>query len=209
MFKPVRGRTFLRDFLVIQVGLGMYGAAIAVMIRAGLGISAWQVLDVALSKIVGVTPGIMTMISGACVLVAALSLREQIGWGTLANILSIGPWLDLTLRNFPEVPANLPLQLAMLLLAILMMGVATGIYIGVDAGAGPRDSLMLALHRKLGWSLRRARGTLEIVVVAVGWLLGGPAGVGTVVFALLIGSSVQWALNWLKVVPHRPAEAVG
>ena len=95
-----------------------------------------------------------------------------------------------------------------------MQGIATAVYIGVDAGAGPRDSLMLAIHRKTGVSVRVARGALEIVVVTIGWLLGGPAGWGTLAFALLIGPSVQWAFKLFNVHPHKsedvvtPAEAV-
>jgi uncharacterized membrane protein YczE len=91
--------------------------------------------------------------------------------------------------------------------SILMMGMASAIYIGVDAGAGPRDSLMLAIRRISGWSLRRARGTIELMVVLLGWVLGGPAGVGTVVFALLIGPAVQWGFRVFNVRPHRPSDS--
>jgi uncharacterized membrane protein YczE len=92
----------------------------------------------------------------------------------------------------------------MFLLGVLIQGAATAIYIGVDAGAGPRDSLMLAIHRTTGLSIRLARGAIEIIVVLIGWLLGGPLGLGTVVFALLIGPSVQWAFKLFKVQPHKP-----
>jgi uncharacterized membrane protein YczE len=92
----------------------------------------------------------------------------------------------------------------MFLLGVLIQGVATAVYIGVDAGAGPRDSLMLALQRTTGVSIRVARGAIEIVVVLIGWLLGGPLGVGTVIFALLIGPSVQWAFKLFKVQTHKP-----
>jgi uncharacterized protein len=137
----------------------------------------------------------------------ALILREPIGWGTLANILSIGLWEDLALRFIPPVNNNLTVQIAMLLGAIFMMGLASAIYIGVDAGAGPRDSLMLAIKRKTGVSIRLARACIEVTVVLVGWLLGGPAGLGTVVFALLIGPAVQWGFKVFKVEPHRELEA--
>jgi uncharacterized membrane protein YczE len=203
MFKPIRWKTFGRDLIVIEIGLGMFGAAIATMIRANLGTSAWAVLEVALSRILHITPGTMTIIMGFIVLSGALILRERIGWGTLANILSIGLWEDLALWLIPSVQGNLPVQFAMLLTAIAMIGLASAIYIGVDAGAGPRDSLMLAVKRKTGFSLRVARGSIEVTVVALGWLLGGPAGIGTVVFALLIGTFVQWGFKLLKVEPHR------
>jgi uncharacterized membrane protein YczE len=207
MFKPIRWNTFLRDFLVIQLGFLLFGLAIAMMIRANLGTSPWAVWEVAMSEILHITPGTMTVIDGFIVLALALAMRENIGWGTLANILSIGPWIDLALALIQPVHDNLSLQASMLLLAVGMMGLASAIYIGVDAGAGPRDTLMLGIHRRFGWSVRAARGIIEIIVVTLGWLLGGPAGVGTLVFALLIGSSVQAGFKLLRVPTHKPVEA--
>lgn len=207
MFKPVRWTRFPRDLLVIEIGFALFGLAITLMIRGSLGTSAWAVLEVALSKILRVSVGTMTVINGFLVLSGALILRERIGWGTLANILSIGPWEDFWLARIPTIQGNLPLQAAMLLSAILLMGLASAIYIGVDAGAGPRDSLMLALKRTRGISLRLARAVIEITVVTLGWLLGGPVGFGTLVYALLVGPSVQAGFKLLKVQPHKPMEA--
>ena len=207
MLKPIRWKTFARDFVVIQVGFALFGLAIATLIRANLGTGPWTILGVALSQIFGLTPGTMTVLIGFVVLSGALILRERIGWGTLGNILFIGPWEDLALSFIPSVMGNLLLQAAMLLAAILLMGLATAIYIGVDAGAGPRDSLMLAVKRTSGWSIRRARGSIEVTLVLLGWLLDGPAGIGTVVFAVLIGPAVQWAFELFNVLPHRPAES--
>jgi uncharacterized membrane protein YczE len=206
MFKPIRWKTFWKEFLIIQVGFAIFGFAIATMIRANLGTSAWAVLEVALSKIIGITPGTVTVLMGFLVLSGSLILREKIGWGTLANILSVGPWIDLALWLIPSVQGNLLLQIPMLLGAIAAMGLASAIYIGVDAGAGPRDSLMLAIRRTTGVSIRVARAIIEVTVVAIGWLLGGPAGIGTVVFAVLIGPSVQAGFKLLKVEPHKPLE---
>lgn len=205
MFKPVRKKTFIRDFAVIQVGFALFGTSIALMIRANLGTSPWVVLEVALAQITGLTPGTLSVIVGLLVLSGSLILRERIGWGTLSNILFIGPWEDLALYFIPAVRDHLPVQMGMLLGAIFLMGVASAIYIGVDAGAGPRDSLMLAVKRTSGWSLRRARGSIEVIVVLLGWLLGGPIGIGTVVFALLIGFSIQWGFRLFHVQLHGPA----
>lgn len=205
LLKPIRWKTFWRDLLVIQAGFCLMGFSIAAMIRANLGTSAWAVLEVALSKIIGITPGTVTVLIGFLVLSGALILREKIGWGTLANILSLGPWIDAALWLISPVYGPLWLQIPMLLGGILGMGLGSAIYIGVDAGAGPRDSLMLAIKRTTGISIRLARGSIEVVVVAIGWLLGGPAGIGTLVFALLIGSAVQAGFKILKVEPHKPA----
>lgn len=204
MLKPIRWNTFLRDFLVIQIGFMLYGLALALIIRANVGTSTWLVLEVALADLLGIQIGTMTVYMGFAVLILALALRERVGWGTLGNILSIGPWLNLLLWLIPAVKDNLVLQTGMFLLGILVQGIATAVYIGVDAGAGPRDSLMLAIHRSTGVSIRAARGAIEIIVVLIGWLLGGPAGWGTVAFALLIGPSVQWAFKLFHVQPHQP-----
>jgi uncharacterized membrane protein YczE len=213
MLKPIRWKTFIRDFIVIQIGFLLYGLALALIIRADLGTGTWLVLEVALANILGIRIGTMTVYMGFAVLILALALREQVGWGTLGNILSIGPWLNLALDLIPAVNENLPLQMSMFLLGVLIQGIATAVYIGVEAGAGPRDSLMLAIHRTTGVSIRLARGAIEVLVVLIGWLLGGPLGLGTVVFALLIGPSVQWAFKLFKVQPHKPelteAEAAG
>ncbi|HEX5836679.1 MAG TPA: hypothetical protein VFY26_02530 [Anaerolineales bacterium] len=204
MLKPIRWNTFIRDFIVIQTGFLLYGLAIALIIRANLGTGTWVVLEVALADLLGIQIGTMTVYMGFFVLIIALALREQVGWGTLGNILSIGPWLNLFLKWIVLQNENLPLQIGMFLLGVLVQGIATAVYIGVDAGAGPRDSLMLAIHRTTGVSIRLARGAIEVIVVLIGWLLGGPLGLGTVVFALLIGPSVQWAFKLFKVRPHTP-----
>jgi uncharacterized membrane protein YczE len=204
LLKPVRWNTFIKDFLVIQIGFMLYGIALALVVRADLGTGTWLVLEIALANIFGIKIGTLTIYMGFLILIIALALREQVGWGTLANILCIGPWLNLFLDLIPAVDNTIALQIAMFLLGVLIQGIATAVYIGVQAGAGPRDSLMLAIHRATGVSIRLARGALEIIVVLIGWYLGGPAGIGTVAFALLIGPSVQWAFKLFRVQPHTP-----
>ncbi len=204
MLKPVLWKTFPRDFIVIQFGFALFGFSIAMMIRSNLGTTPWAVLEVALSQLTNIRPGRMSIIVGFVVLLGALAMREKIGWGTLANILFIGLWEDMFLSYIPPIHDELILQSAMLFAAILIMGFASALYIGVDAGAGPRDSLMLALHRTTKLSIRVARAIIEVTVVLVGWWLGGPLGFGTVIFAVLIGPAVQWAFKLLKVQTHKP-----
>jgi len=203
MLKPVRWKTFPRDLLVIEIGFLLFGLAITLMIRANLGTSAWAVLEVALAQKFHITIGTMTVIMGFLVLSGAVIMREKLGWGTLGNILSIGPWEDMWLSIIPSIRDNLPLQIGMLSLAIFLMGLASAIYIGVDAGAGPRDSLMLAIKRTTGVSIRVARGCIEVTVVTIGWLLGGPAGIGTLIYALLVGPAIQWGFKIFNVQPHK------
>jgi uncharacterized membrane protein YczE len=203
MFKPVRWESFIRDFVVIHLGFAIFGLAIAVLIRANLGTSPWVILEVALAQITGLTPGTMSVLIGLLVLIAAVGMQERIGWGTMGNILFIGPWEDVGLRLIPPAE-TIPLQAAMLLGSVLLIGLASAIYIGVDAGAGPRDSLMLAVKRTTGRSLRLARGSIEIFLVILGWILGGPIGIGTLIFAILIGPSIQFFFKLFQVDPHHP-----
>ncbi len=202
MLKPIRWKTFPRDFAVIQIGFALFGLSIALMIRSHLGTSPWAVLEVALSQLTSITPGRMSILVGFTVLIGALAMREQVGWGTLTNILFIGLWEDMFLGLIPSIE-NVILRWTLLFVAIFMMGIATAIYIGVDAGAGPRDSLMLAIKRTTPLTLQAARGWLELTVVVVGGLLGGPASIGTLLFAILIGPAVQWSFKVFKVVPHK------
>ena len=202
-FKPIEWNKFPRDFVIIQLGFAIFGLSIALLIRANLGTSPWVMLTVALSQMFGLSTGTLTVIIGFAVLMVVIVLREGIGWGTLGNILFIGPWIDLSLRFIPSEIDVLLIQFVMLIISALLMGLASAMYIGVNAGAGPRDSLMLALTRTSGWSLRRARATIELVVLFVGWALGGPIGIGTIVFALIIGPSVQWNFKLLNVQPHQ------
>jgi hypothetical protein len=132
-----------------------------------------------------------------------VALQEKIGWGTLSNIIFIGLWEDFFLWLIPSVKDSPVIQFGILFGAILAMGIASAIYIGVDAGAGPRDSLMLAVKRKTGLSIRVARACIELGVVLVGWLLGGPLGVGTLIIAILIGPAVQWGFKLFNVQPHK------
>ena len=208
MLKPIRWNTFVRDLFIIQIGFLLYGLGLSLLIRANLGTSTWLVLEIALADILGISIGTMTVWMGFVILGIALFSRERIGWGTLGNILSIGPWINLFLGIIPIVEDNLVLQIGMFLLAIVILGIASAIYIGVDAGAGPRDSLMLAVHRLTGFSIRVARGSIEVIVVTIGWLLGGPAGWGTLAFALLIGPSVQWGFKVFNVHPHKPEDVI-
>jgi len=189
--------------MVAQGGFFLFGIGIALIIRAQLGAGSWEVLAVALSNITSMSPGTMIVFSGLTVLVIAMILGEEVGWGTVSNMLFIGPWADLFLQFIPPAGDQPYLKILMLLGSIALVGIASAIYISVDAGAGPGDSMMLAIMRNLGWSVRLSRALIETLILIVGWILGGPVGVGTVVFSLLIGPAVQFSFKLLDVNPHR------
>jgi uncharacterized membrane protein YczE len=175
-------------------------------VQANLGLSSWDVLHMALTYHLPVTLGEASI--GVAVLVVLLDvvLREPLGWGTVANMIFIGVWIDALGPYVPRIPPILWFQVAYVFLAVLVMGFATAIYVGVDAGAGPRDSLMLAISRVRKTSLGVSRTVLEVTVVLIGWLLGGPLWVGTIICALAIGPAVQLAFRVLRVQPHNKLE---
>ena len=192
-------RRFAWDFLVIQIGFLLFGLSIDVIVQATLGLDSWDVLQMALTYHLPITLGEANIAVAFLVVLIDIVLKEPLGWGTLANVVFIGVWVDVLRPYVPLVPQLVPLQIAYLLLGTLIMGFATAIYVGVDAGAGPRDSLMLAISRLGKTSLRVSRTSIEVTVVVLGWLLGGPAWLGTLIAAIAIGPAVQFGFRVLKV----------
>ena len=184
---PADRRT--RRFTQLMVGLVLYGFGIGIMVVSDLGLNPWQVFHQGASIQTGLTMGTITIITGAGVLLLWIPLKERFGAGTILNVVTIGPVLDLTLWLVPTTDA-LWLRWVYLVGGVVLVGLATGMYIGAGLGPGPRDGLMTGLARK-GLSIRVARTIIEISVLAIGWLLGGTVGLGTVLFAVAIGPLTQ------------------
>ncbi|MFF0415534.1 YitT family protein [Kitasatospora sp. NPDC004745] len=182
----------------LAVGLYLYGASMALMLRSGLGLDPWDVFHQGLQRAAGLSVGAWVTICGALVLLLWIPIRQRPGVGTVANVLVLGASMDLTLR-LVDGPAGLPARIALMAAAITLNGLATGLYIGARFGPGPRDGLMTGLHRRTGRSLRLIRTGIEVTVLVAGVLLGGTAGVGTVAYALAIGPLVQFFLPWCTV----------
>ncbi|WP_443035092.1 membrane protein YczE [Streptomyces sp. BE20] len=182
----------------LLVGLVLYGASMGLMLRSGLGLDPWDVFHQGLQRTVGLSVGAWVTICGALVLLLWIPMRQLPGVGTVANVLVIGAAMDLTLRVAGS-PGPLAARIALMVGAIVLNGVATGLYIGARLGPGPRDGLMTGLHRRTGRSLRLLRTGIELTVLAAGLLLGGTAGVGTVAYALAIGPLAQFFLPWCTV----------
>jgi uncharacterized membrane protein YczE len=198
MLQPVLARRLLQ----LYAGLVLYGVSMALMVRSSLGVMPWDVLHQGLSRQLGWSLGLVTIVVGAAVLLAWIPLRERPGLGTLSNVVVIGLAVDAALAVLP-VPGGLPWRLAFGGAGVVLNGVATAAYIGVQFGPGPRDGLMTGLVRRTGGSVRLVRTAIEAVVVATGWLLGGTLGVLTVLYALAIGPMVHLLLPRLTVA--RPA----
>ncbi len=190
----------------LMVGLVLYGGSMAMMVRAGLGLNPWDVLHAGLTTRVPLTFGQLTIAVGVVVLLLWIPLRQWPGLGTIANTIVIGLAVDATLAVL-TTPDGLPARAAMLVAGVVLNGLAGGLYIGSQLGPGPRDGLMTGLARRRGWSIRVVRTSLEIVVLAVGWSLGGVVGIGTVLYAAAIGPLVQFFLRWCTVpLTAPPAE---
>lgn len=183
----------------LLLGLIGYGFSMAVMVRAGLGLDPWDVFHQGLAGRTGMTIGVASAVVGVAVLLAWIPLRNRPGVGTVANVVVIAVTVDAALAFLPT-PSALPVRVAMMLGAVLLNAVSTVLYIGAGLGPGPRDGLMTGLVVRTGLSVRLVRTSIEATVLAVGWLLGGTVGIGTVVYAFGIGPLVQVIL---RVTPAR------
>jgi uncharacterized membrane protein YczE len=182
---------------MLLVGLVCFGFGIALMKRADLGLSPWEVLADGISKRTGLAIGTVSILIGPPILLLWLPLGEKPGVGTLLNIVLIGLVTNFSLSFLPMLQAW-PVRGVLMALGILVIGIGSGLYLSTKLGPGPRDGLMTALARKTGWSLRWTRTGIEVAVLALGVLLGGTVGLGTLAFALGIGQVVQPALKLAK-----------
>ena len=181
----------VRRGVQLLVGLVLYGVSIALMVESGLGLAPWSVFEQGLSRVTGIGLGWVLIMVGAAVLLLWIPLRQRPGVGTVANVVVVGLALDAALALLPAVD-GLPLQIAFVVGGVGLNGVATGLYIGAGLGPGPRDGLMTGLVGRFPrLSIRLVRTGIEATVLAAGFLLGGTAGAGTVLYALAIGPLAQ------------------
>jgi len=193
-----------RRVLQLLVGLVLYGAGCALTVEAGLGVDPWTVFAQGLSIHTGIGIGWITNILGFLVLLLWIPLRQKPGIGTVANILLVGTSMQVVLWVVPPI-TGIAAQIGLLVGGILLVALASGLYIGARFGPGPRDGLMTGLHARFGWPIWTCRALVEISVLAIGWVLGGTVGIGTVLFAALIGPLVHVALPLLDTA--RPTRA--
>jgi len=196
----------VRRLAQLYAGLALYGASMALQIRAGLGLDPWDVFHQGVADRAGLTFGTVVIITGAAVLLAWVPLRQRPGIGTISNVFVIGVTVDVSLALVPAAGSSAA-ALVMLLAGIGLNGVASGAYIGAGLGPGPRDGLMTGLVRRTGGSVRVVRTTIEVAVLVVGAALGGTVGLGTVLYAVSIGPLVHVLLPRLTVAQAAAAPA--
>ena len=179
---------FLIGMMILSLGISM------TIKGQKLGIGPWDVLHVGLYKNFGLTIGTWGIITGFIIIMStAAVLKEWPQIGTWLNMILIGLFIDLFNWLLPDI-TTMGAQLLIFSAGVIVMGYGVGIYISPNIGAGPRDSLMLVLVKKTGASVKKIRTTLEVVVAIVGWIFGGPIGIGTVLIALFLGQIVHYTL---------------
>ena len=195
-----------RRIVQLLIGLFLYGIGIALIVRGAIGVAPWDVLTQGIDAHTHLGFGLITVLTSGVVLLFWIPLRQKPGVGTVLNALLVGPSADVGLRLIPE---GLDLWLRIILFAagLLVLAAATGLYIGAHFGPGPRDGLMTGVHRRTGWKIWIVRTSIEVIALAIGWALGGNVGVGTVLFALLVGPLCHWSIPFFAIKRPTPEVA--
>ncbi|MBM7685789.1 hypothetical protein [Defluviitalea raffinosedens] len=190
---------YLKRLMKLLLGLFLYALGIVVSMKANLGFAPWEVFHYGLGKTIGLTIGTVSILVGLIICLCAVWMGEKIGLGTILNMILIGVFMDLLLMLsfIPEVN-GLIMGIIMIITGLFIISFGSYFYIASGFGAGPRDSLMVALQRKTGLPVGLCRGFLEGTVVLIGWLLGGPVGLGTVLAAFGIGFCIQTVFVIMK-----------
>ena len=194
-----------RRLTQLYLGLVLYGVSLAFMVRADLGLDPWDVFHQGVAERMGVSFGTVVIGTGAAVLLLWWPLRQRPGIGTVSNVVVLGLVVDVVLGVL-DTPASLGSRVGLLLSGIALNALATATYIGAGLGPGPRDGLMTGLVRHTGGSVRVVRTGIEVLVLIVGWLLGGTVGIGTVLYAAAIGPLVHPLLPLLAATERAPAK---
>ena len=191
----------------LLLGLLLFAVGVTLTVQAELGLAPWDVLHSAVSQRTGLGFGTASVITSAAVLLLAMALGTRPGIGTVLNTLLIGAVIEALLRGgFLGTADRWPwiARLLLLVAGLAVIGVGSALYIGAHLGSGPRDSLMLAVHRRLRAPISLARTITEGSAFVLGWLFGGAVGIGTVVSVVLIGPLVQVGFRLLGQTPVRP-----
>ena len=200
----LRSRLFWLDIARLQAGLFLFGLAIALMLEARIGLDPWSAFHEVVSERAGLSFGRIAQVTGLVLIVfSRMAFSVRPGIATVLNMLLIGPWVDL-MRPHVAFADGFGQGVVQFMVAIPILGVGTAVYIGASLGAGPRDGLAMGLSRTIGRSLRASRIGVEVTVLVVAAGLGGSIGWGTLIFAILMGPTMQASLRLFRV-SHDPS----
>lgn len=181
-------------FAILFFGLSIFGLGDSLLVQGNTGNAPWTVFAQGISIKTGWALGLSTAVISVCVLLFWIPLRERPGFGTLANIALIATFIQIGTEIFP-LAESFAIGIGYDLLGIALVGIGSALYITCGLGPGPRDGMMTGLHLRTGVRVGRVRLAIEVTVLAIGWLLGGTVGAGTLLFALLIGNSIAISLG--------------
>lgn len=189
-------------FLKLIFGLFLHGLGIVMQIQANIGYAPWDVLHVGLAQTIGLTIGQASISVGLMILLIDLLLKEPLGLGSILNMLLVGLFVDLIMSTgLIPVMSHLIGSVLLLFLGLVVLALGVYFYIGSGFGAGPRDTLMVALNRRLNVPIGIARSGIEFTALVIGWLLGGMVGIGTIMAVILIGFILQSLFRLLRFEP--------
>ncbi len=195
-------KSFYMRLLRLLWGLFLYSLGIVFTLKANIGYAPWEVFHVGFAKTAGISIGTASIITGLVIGILSIMLGEKLGLGTILNMILIGVFLDVILiLKFIPTANNFAFGLIMMFSGMFIISLASYYYIGSGFGAGPRDSLMVALTRKTKLSVGICRGSIELMAVFVGWRLGGMVGLGTIISAFAIGFCIQITFKIFKFDP--------
>ena len=187
----------LKRLLRLNLGLMFYGFGLALIVEAQIGLPPWDVFAKGISIQLGTTYGVASVIVSALVLIAWIPLKVKPGIGSILNAILIGLWSDVFIPQIPKIDQYW-VNLLMFLIGMVIVAIATGLYITSYLGSGPRDGLMIGTQKLLGWPLWQIRTMYEVLVLIIGWLMGGQVREGTLIFAVCIGVFMQLSLKVFK-----------
>ena len=191
--KPLNLKPKISTFFYLCIGLGIFGLGEGLLIISYTGASPWSVLAQGISLNIDLSIGLVTFFVSLFALSLWMFLDQKPGIGTIFNIIIIAAMIDLSLA-FVQTPQSYIGQLIMAIVAVLLVGLGSGVYLIANLGPGPRDGLMTGIQRKTNLPIAVVRAFLEITVVSIGWYLGGTVGIGTLLFAFGIGPAVALGL---------------
>ena len=197
--KPLNFKPKLSTFFYLCIGLGIFGLGEGLLIISYTGASPWSVLAQGISLNIGFSIGLVTFFVSVFALFLWTFLDQKPGIGTVFNIIIIAAMIDFSIA-FIETPESYLAKLIMAIIAVLLVGLGSGIYLIANLGPGPRDGLMTGIQRKTNFPIAIVRAFLEITVVSIGWYLGGTVGIGTLLFAFGIGPAVALGLFTVKKI---------